>query len=81
MILLTYDITDMTTFAECKTWLKEIRDHCPEDVKIYLIGNKLEDAGNRQVDQKDAMKFAIENNVHLHFEVSAKSGDGVKELF
>ena len=41
-MFLTYDITRDETFASLSEWLKEIKAHAAEDVRIYLIGNKSE---------------------------------------
>jgi GTPase SAR1 family protein len=40
--LLTYDITREETFLNLMEWLKEIKMHAAEDVKVYLVGNKSE---------------------------------------
>ena len=42
-VFLTYDITRDETFENLKNWLKEIKSHASEDVRIYLIGNKSDD--------------------------------------
>jgi len=51
-----------------------------DNVKIVLVGNKADLEGRRAVAQEDAQAYA-EQNGFLFFEVSAKSGDGVQELF
>ena len=48
-VFLTYDITRDETFANLVEWLKEIKQHAAEDVKIYLIGNKSEMVEEREV--------------------------------
>ena len=41
-VFLTYDITRDETFVSLAEWLKEIKQHAAEDVRIYLVGNKSE---------------------------------------
>lgn len=41
-MFLTYDITRDETFDNLRSWLKEIKQHAAEDVRVYLIGNKSE---------------------------------------
>ena len=48
---------------------------------IYLIGNKCEMEQERQVEFERALEFATNNGIHKFFEVSAKSGENVKEVF
>lgn len=42
LVILAYDITNAGSFEDMGSWLKEVHDHCPDDVKIYLVGNKSE---------------------------------------
>ena len=39
---MTYDVTRDETFNNLVEWLKEIKQHASEDVRVYLIGNKAE---------------------------------------
>nr|XP_027193626.1 ras-related protein RABA1b-like [Dermatophagoides pteronyssinus] len=39
--LIVYNITQRESFTNVDNWLKLIRENCPEDAVIYLIGNKL----------------------------------------
>ena len=41
-VFLTYDITRDETFVSLAEWLKEIKQHAAEDVRIFLVGNKSE---------------------------------------
>ena len=48
-VFLTYDVTREETFANLGDWLKEIKQHASEDVRVYLIGNKAEMEEQREV--------------------------------
>ena len=59
--------------------LKENADNI-NDLFICLIGNKIDKEDKREVSIEKANKFAQENNIP-YFEVSAKTGEGIKNLF
>lgn len=62
-------------------WLKEIKQHASEDVRVYLIGNKSEMEEQREVTFQRALEFAKEYKLHKVFETSAKTGYNVEEVF
>ena len=64
-----------------RSWLKEIKQHASEDVRIYMIGNKSELESAREVNFDRAVEFARQNNIHKCFETSAKTGQNVEEVF
>ena len=80
-VFLTYDITRDETFENLRSWLKEIKQHANEDVRIYLIGNKSELESGREVQFDRAVEFAKQNGIHKCFETSAKTGQNVEEVF
>jgi len=52
-----------------------------ENLLLILVGNKCDiEPGKKEVDTLTAQKYATENNMML-FEVSAKTGEKVDELF
>lgn len=79
--LLVYDITDSGTYKSLEYWINELQSKVnDEGMLIYVIGNKLDMEENRQVSKNQA-EIDSENNNFKYFETSAKSGDGVLELF
>lgn len=80
-VFLTYDVTREETFVNLLDWLKEIKQHAAEDVRVYLIGNKSEMEDQREVTIQRAMEFAKEQKIHKVFETSAKTGYNVEEVF
>ena len=61
-------------------WLKELKTHANPDIKIFLIGNKIDLADNRKVTQEEARKFKDDYMLNLYMETSAKTGFNVKKL-
>jgi len=80
-VFLTYDVTREETFVNLLDWLKEIKQHASEDVRVYLIGNKSEMEEQREVTYQRAVEFAKEYKLHKVFETSAKTGFNVEEVF
>jgi len=80
MMLLTFDITRFDTFANLRNWLEEIRK-LDTRIPIVLVGTKKDNEKQRQVDYKDALEFAHKEDILTYMEVSAKTGENVKELF
>lgn len=85
--LVVYDITQQDSLSKAQSWVLELKNKVgDEDLVICLVGNKLdlceEDAeGNeRAVESDEARRYAEDQNL-LFYEVSAKTGEGVKHIF
>jgi len=80
--ILAYDIGDRKSFESVEYWLNVLDSHVKKDnIVIYLVGNKRDLLLNdRKVDPRVAQTLA-ENNGMMFTEVSAKTGEGVNEVF
>jgi len=80
--ILVYDITDESTFDRVKSWTKELRKMVGDNTKICItiVGNKIDLERRRVVSQQSASKYA-ESVGATFFEVSAKTGRGVANVF
>lgn len=83
VIVMTYDITDKTSFVALQGMLEDIKEEFSGDKlpPIILVGNKADLVNQRKVSTKAAQTFADVNGLHFQGEVSAKTGDGVDDLF
>lgn len=79
-VLLVYDITRKLTFTRIQTWLTDARRLTSPDTVIFLIGNKADLDGQRDVTFEEAKLVADENDL-MFLECSAKSGANVEEVF
>lgn len=61
-------------------WLKELKTHANPDIKVFLIGNKIDLAESRKVSTEEA-KFKDDYMLNLYMETSAKTGFNAKEIF
>ncbi|CAI2366033.1 unnamed protein product [Moneuplotes crassus] len=79
-IFLMYDITSSQSLEGCQFWLNEIPPERIKDKIIYFIGNKADLKDQREVSLEVAAEFRASNGIDFHFEVSAKTGDGIDNL-
>ena len=62
-------------------WLKELKTHASPDIKIFLIGNKIDLEDSRKVTTEEAKKFQTDYELNLYMETSAKTGFNAQNLF
>ena len=80
-VLLIFDITSEKSFHKVDFWYKDLKETVNLDVMhVCLVGNKIDLKDNRQIQKEVAQKYANENNLP-YYEVSAKSGEGIKKMF
>ena len=78
---LVYDITRKETFDKLEDWVGDIRENALPEVKIILLGNRKDEEDNRQVTTDAAKEFCTKFDLSGFYETSAKSGEGVREVF
>lgn len=80
---LIFDITDRNSFECIKFWLEQLKQHHkkPKQLKLFLIGNKTDLEDSRAVDSDEGFALANKLGMHDYFEVSAKSGDHIDDMF
>ncbi|RLV94711.1 Ras-related protein Rab-5C [Spathaspora sp. JA1] len=83
--LCVYDITSRLSFNKAQDWIKELRKQAPEGIIIALVGNKSDLSENREVELSEVEEYVEQHNEVgssiIVAECSAKSGDGVLEVF
>ncbi|PFH52325.1 hypothetical protein AMATHDRAFT_57390 [Amanita thiersii Skay4041] len=78
--VVVYDITQTASLEKARTWIRELQRQADPSIVIALCGNKLDLAARRQVSQEEAKKYADEEGL-MWMETSAKTGEGVAEVF
>ena len=83
--LCVYDITNSSSFQKAQNWIKELKKQAPEGIVICLVGNKADLEDERQVDANAVTAYVEElsgEGIQVFTEeCSAKSGEGVLEIF
>lgn len=79
--ILVYSIDNRDTFKSIPFWIKEIKNQAHPDIKMVLIGNKIDLENKREVTTQEGENFAKENEAVKFMETSAKTGTNTQELF
>jgi Ras-related protein Rab-1A len=79
-IFLVYDVTDIKSFDNIRKWIEEIKQYADENVKLFLIANKVDRENKRVVSQEEGQKYADKLNA-VYFETSAKTAYNVEKIF
>ena len=93
---MVFDITNKTSFENCRKWVEEVRYYAEPDMVLLIVGNKAEKETekDRIVSKAKAEQFAKEleavyfetsiwkeNSVEIVFETLAKKIYEKKEIF
>ena len=78
--MVVYDITRKESFDHIVNWIEDVHNQSPKTITIVLIGNKIDLEDKRAVSYDEGNDFAIKNGI-IFTETSAKSGEGVEEIF
>ena len=80
-VLLIYDVCDRKSYERIGFWMDELKQNNEiEQLYIILVGNKIDLEEKRVVTREEAEKYAQDNNINF-IEVSAKTGEGILDLF
>ena len=80
-VLLIYDISSRKSFERINFWLKELKENNRiDELFICLVGNKIDLEEKRVISKEEGENYAKENNISF-FEVSARTGKGINDLF
>ena len=80
-VMMVCDVTNESTFKELENFEKDVKQHAQAGIPVTVVANKT-DAGPRfrAVSRKDGKAFAKRIGAR-YAEVSAKTGQGVDEVF
>ena len=78
--LVVYDITQESTFFKVEQFAKDLREKSDKNVYMILVGNKIDLEENRKVSKEEGKILADKLKMGF-FEVSAKNGTGIEDLF
>ena len=73
-VMLVFDVTVRESFERLDDWLTRVKEKCRNQVKVVLVGNKLDLVDRRKVGKEEALAFAQKHEM-FYFEVSAISED------
>ncbi|KAH8365515.1 hypothetical protein KR093_001635 [Drosophila rubida] len=81
-VIIVYDITKRSTFANLQKWIEEVRRYTASNVLIILIGNKCDLEEEREVDFEEARQMCqYIPEILFVMETSAKENTNVEDAF
>jgi Ras-related protein Rab-1A len=80
VVCFCYDITNSDSINDAKTWINSIKQHAPDNIIIYAVGNKLDQQYRRSVNNIEFIKYCDINNI-INIEVSAQDTTTINNLF
>ena len=81
LAIIVYSIIDKLSFESIDQWLKEVKSNSSPDIKIFLIGNKIDLEAQRVVPTEQGKNMQSDYNLDLFVESSAKNGKNAEFIF
>ncbi|KAM0791375.1 hypothetical protein ACM66B_005840 [Microbotryomycetes sp. NB124-2] len=78
--VIVYDITSRASFDSLSSWLADARALASPDLKVVLVGNKLDQDEHRQVPYLEASRWAQAHDI-IFLETSSLTGENVEQPF
>ena len=80
VILIVYDVTIRKSFENVTTWVECVDKFAKSNVLRILVGNKTDLEDTRVISKEEGKKLAEENGLKF-YEISAKTMNGLVEMF
>ena len=81
LAIMVYSVDSEQSFNNIETWLNDIKTQSSPDIKIILIGNKVDLEDKRQVTKAEGEDFCKSHDLNFFCETSAKTGFNAENLF
>ena len=81
LAILVYDVSASHTMDSLTKWLKEIRETAPKNCIICICANKIDLVHDEKQFKETGQKFAEKFFADHFFAVSAKTDQGLSEMF
>ena len=81
-VLLVFALNDKTTFDQLSCWSDDVQKYSSNEVKRFLVAAKSDIAQDEVEVTKQAINtFCRNKNISDSYSISAKTGEGVDEMF
>lgn len=81
LAMIVYAIDNEESYNNLESWLDEIKCQTHPNLKIFLIGNKIDLEENRVIEKEKAEKFYLDHQLDYFIETSAKTGENAQKVF
>ena len=78
--LIVYAIDNIDSFHSVEKWLSRLKESAGNEVHLFLVANKIDNIAYKVVESNEGQELA-EKIGTVFYEVSAKTGQGVDDLF
>ena len=78
--LIVYSVTDSESFDSVDSWLTSLRENAEPNIILFLLANKCDMESERVITTEQGQEKAKQMDAHF-YEVSAKTGNGIEEVF
>jgi small GTP-binding protein len=79
--VLVYDVSAKSSLDGLEDWAAEIADKAPNNIKIVVLGNKVDLAEERVVARTAGEELAKNHRAVFYAETSAETGEGINDVF
>ena len=79
-VIFVFDVNHKNTIDKIKFWINSVKDNSSINILEIIVGNKIDIEGKREV-TKEQLKSLGEKYGMETFETSAKTGEGINEVF
>ncbi|KAM9846798.1 ras-related protein Rab-34 [Aulostomus maculatus] len=82
-IIVVFDLSSVSSLAHARQWLEDaMKENDPSSVLLFLVGTKKDLSSSDQLAQVEQEAIRLSEEIKAEYwAVSAKSGDGVNDLF
>lgn len=81
VVIICFDLTNKNSFNDIDIWLEEIRKEKTSDSIIVLVGTKSDLTSSRVITKEEGIKKTTQLKLYAYFETSAKTNQGIDEVF
>ena len=79
-IVLVFDISNKESLHKLKYWLKDCKPNIDPETELVIAENKIDLESERVISKESIKEFGEKNNIEI-FPTSAKTGEGIDNVF
>lgn len=81
VVIIVFDVTKRHSFLGLSKWINLAHENASANVPFIIVGNKVDLYEKREVTSEELATFAREVQAYNFIETSAKTGEGIDDLF